>query len=94
MPAEFMCHLESLFPSVWVAPPLASTPPPAGTWAFLLPVLMFVILVACVASLYTEGMWGNAIRLVNVVFAALLAVNFWEPLARFAEGKEATFTFF
>lgn len=94
MPVEIASHFGSLVPSLGFVSPLASTPPAAGTWAFLFPVLMFVILVACVASLYTEGMWGNAIRLVNVVFAALLATNFWEPLARWAESKAPTFTYF
>lgn len=94
MPAAFLDCFGSLVPSLGFVPPLASEAPPAGGWAFVFPLLMFVILVACVASLYTEGMWGNAIRLVNVVFAALLATNFWEPLARFLEGKFPTFTYF
>lgn len=63
-------------------------------YAVLLPVLMLVILAACGATLYPEGMWSNAVRLVNVVFAALLATNYWEPLARFAEEQAPTFTFF
>ncbi|HOM16484.1 MAG TPA: CvpA family protein [Thermoguttaceae bacterium] len=63
-------------------------------YAVLLPLLMLAILAACAGTLYPEGLWSNAIRLVNVVFAALLAVNFWEPLARFAEEQEPTFTFF
>ena len=53
--------------------------------AFLFTALLFVVLLACVAFLYGEGMWGNAIRLVNVVTAALLATNFWEPVARILE---------
>jgi hypothetical protein len=48
----------------------------------ILTLLMFVILLASVAMLFAEGMWTNAIRLVNVVTAALLATNFFEPLAR------------
>ncbi len=56
--------------------------------------LMLAIIAACAGSLYPEGMWSNAVRLVNVVFAALLATNFWEPLARWAEGMAPTFTFF
>jgi hypothetical protein len=53
--------------------------------AFLFTALLFVVLLACVAFLYGEGMWGNAIRLVNVLTAALLATNFWEPVARILE---------
>jgi uncharacterized membrane protein YgcG len=55
---------------------------------FLLTVALFVVFMACVGFLYTEGMWGNAVRLVNVVTAALLATNFWEPLA---DGFEKAF---
>lgn len=54
--------------------------------SFLLPLLMFVILFACVAMCYAEGMWSNAIRLINVVTAGLLAVSLYEPLARWLEG--------
>ena len=43
--------------------------------------LMIIILFASVAMLYNDGMWSNAIRLINVVTAALLAMNFYEPLA-------------
>lgn len=60
----------------------------------IFPALMFVILVAVVATTYTDGMWSNMIRLVNVVFAGLLATNFWEPVARWAEHTAPTFTFF
>jgi uncharacterized membrane protein required for colicin V production len=63
--------------------------------SFLFPALLFVIFIACVAFLYTEGMWANAIRLINVVTAALLATNFWEPLAKFLENKlSKSFTYF
>lgn len=63
-------------------------------YAVLLPLLMLAILAACAGTLYPEGLWSNAVRLVNVVFAGLLATNFWEPLARFAEEQAPTFTFF
>ena len=52
----------------------------------MLTLLMFVILIACIGFCYTDGMWSNAIRLVNVVTAALLATNFFEPVATWAEG--------
>ncbi|MBN2024684.1 MAG: CvpA family protein [Pirellulales bacterium] len=53
-------------------------------------VLLFVVFLAVVASLYTEGMWGNALRLVEVTTSALLATNFFEPLARWVEGWSST----
>jgi len=61
------------------------------TW--ILPLLMFLIVFACVATLYTEGMWSNAISLINVVTAALLATNFFEPVARWLEGMQASYTY-
>jgi len=48
---------------------------------------LIVVFMACVGFLYTEGMWGNALRLINVVTAALLATSLWEPLAGFLEGS-------
>ena len=54
--------------------------------SFLFPVLLFLVFIACVAFIFGEGMWGAALRFVNVVTAALLATNFWEPVARLLEG--------
>jgi hypothetical protein len=48
-------------------------------------ILMVVVLFACLAMLYSEGIWSNAIRLINVVTAGLLAVNFFEPAAAFLD---------
>ena len=62
---------------------------------FLFPLLLFVVLVACIGFLYPEGTWSNAIRLINVVTAGLVATNYWEPLARMAESQiDASLTFF
>jgi uncharacterized membrane protein required for colicin V production len=62
---------------------------------FLLTFALIVIFMICVGFLYTEGMWGNAIRLINVVTAALLATNFWEPLANFLEENiSGSFSYF
>ncbi|MGB4727151.1 MAG: CvpA family protein [Thermogutta sp.] len=52
---------------------------------WLLMLIQIVIIAACVGFLYREGMWGNFIRFVNVLFAAVLATNFFEPLARILE---------
>jgi hypothetical protein len=46
---------------------------------------MLVILAACIGVLYPEGLWSNAVRLVNVVTSGLVAMNFFEPLARWIE---------
>lgn len=57
--------------------------------AFLFPTLLVVLFLATVLCLLAEGMWSNAIRFINVVFAALLATNFWEPTARLLENSVA-----
>jgi len=59
----------------------------------MLSLLMFLIIALCVGFLLMEGMWSNAIRLVNVVTAALLATNFYEPVAGWLDGMELSFTF-
>ena len=43
--------------------------------------LCLIILGACVGFLFRDGLWSNAICLVNVILAGLLAMNFYEPLA-------------
>ncbi len=55
--------------------------------AFLFPTLLVVLFLATVLCLLAESMWSNAIRFINVVFAALLATNFWEPVARLLENS-------
>ncbi len=47
---------------------------------FIFPAVLIVIIIAVVASRMNEGLWSNAIALVNTVFAALIASNFYEPL--------------
>jgi hypothetical protein len=56
--------------------------------------LYLLILAACVGFLFAEGMWSNAVRLVNVVFAALLAMNYFEPMAAWLAGMAPGFTYF
>ncbi len=53
-----------------------------------------LIIAACIGFLYNEGLWSNVIRLINVVTAALLAMNFFEPLARWLAGAAQSFTYF
>ncbi|MGQ9505280.1 MAG: CvpA family protein [Thermogutta sp.] len=51
----------------------------------ILVLVQLVVIAACVGFLFREGMWGNFIRTVNVMFAGILATNFFEPLARLLE---------
>ena len=60
-------------------PNLPSNPPDSSGWVVWL--LCLLILGVCVGFLFRDGLWSNAIRLVNVVFAGLLAMNFYEWLA-------------
>lgn len=59
----------------------------------IFPAILLVIFFACVACLFTEGMWSNAIRLINVVTAALLATNLFEPLAAWLDGWQPSYTY-
>ena len=50
-----------------------------------LTLVLLAIFFASVAMLIREGLWSNAITLFNVITAALLATNLWEPAARWLE---------
>jgi hypothetical protein len=52
----------------------------------IFPLLLLVVFFAVVALTFSDGIWNNAVRFVNMVTAGLLAVNFWEPVARMVEG--------
>ena len=48
----------------------------------ILPVLMLLLIFAIVATCFNEGIWSNVVRLINVITAGLVAMTFFEPLAR------------
>jgi uncharacterized membrane protein required for colicin V production len=56
--------------------------------------VMLAIVFACMAMLYNDGLWSNAIRLINVVTAGLLAMNFFEPLADWLESQSPAYSYF
>ena len=58
----------------------------------LIGILIF-IWVICVAFLWNEGMWSNCLTLFNALLSALVAMNYWEPLADFLETKMSTYTY-
>ena len=43
--------------------------------------ILLMILLFCIGFLFAEGMWSNALRFITVVAAALLATNYFEPVA-------------
>ena len=56
-------------------------------------VFVLVIVFICVAMMWNEGMWGNAISFVNAIFAAAIAVNYFEPLADLLEKQLPSYTY-
>ena len=62
--------------------------------AAMLPVTLIVIFAICFAMLISEGLWGNAITFFNVVTAALLANNYFEPAAALLEEHLPSFKYF
>lgn len=60
---------------------------------FLLPTLLLVIGIAVFGTIMREGLWSNAIMLVNVVTAGLIATNFWEPIADTLDEQQPRMTF-
>lgn len=55
--------------------------------------LLVLVFVACFAALMQNGLWGNAIALINTVTAALLASSLWEPLADKLDKWDASYTY-
>jgi hypothetical protein len=58
----------------------------------MLGILLIVIAFICVAMLWTEGMWSNALTFVNVVFACMVSMNLYEPLANYFEKQAGSYT--
>ena len=55
--------------------------------------MLCMVWIICIAMLWNEGMWNNCITLINVLLAALLAMNFWEPAADFLDSKMSSYTY-
>lgn len=55
--------------------------------------ILFVLGLAIFAMLWLESLWSNAITLINVTLASLLALNFFEPLASWLDGMLPSFTY-
>jgi hypothetical protein len=60
----------------------------------VLNIVLILIWIVCIAFLWNEGMWSNMITLLNTLLAALVATNYFEPLANLLEQRESSFTYF
>lgn len=58
-----------------------------------LTVLILIVMMICIALLWNEGMWGNALTFINVLIAGLLATSYFEPVAGFMEQRMPSFTY-
>jgi uncharacterized membrane protein required for colicin V production len=55
--------------------------------------VLLVVFGAVVASGAKAGIWTNVIRLFNVITAALLAVNYFEPVGDWLESYDKSYTY-
>ncbi len=55
--------------------------------------VLLVVFFAVVAMLIREGLWSNAVLFFNVMTAAMLASNYYEPLATFLQSKWPDYTY-
>ncbi len=58
-----------------------------------LTLFLLAIFLACVAMLWNEGLWSNAITLINVLLAAIFASNYFEPVAAWLDGALPSYTY-
>jgi hypothetical protein len=56
-------------------------------------VLLIVVFVSVFASLMTQGLWSNALTLVNVITSGLVATNYFEPIADLLDRQESSLTY-
>jgi hypothetical protein len=54
---------------------------------------MLMLIFAIVATCFSEGIWSNLVRLINVITAGLLAMTFFEPLARALDNWQPSYTY-
>ena len=55
--------------------------------------LLIVVMFICVALMWNEGLWGSALMLVNVLFAGMLSMNYFEPLANYLDKMAPSYTY-
>ncbi len=56
-------------------------------------IFLIIVFVSVFASLMTNGFWSNTITLVNTLVSALVATNYYEPMADFLDRQEPSWTY-
>ncbi len=56
-------------------------------------ILMILILAVSIAFTVRDGIWTNTIRFFNLLFAAIIATNYFESLADYLEGCAPAYTY-
>jgi hypothetical protein len=59
----------------------------AAYMGYIVPGVLVLIIIACIAQLQAEGLWGNLLNLVNTVLAAIVTMNFGGPLFDLASNQ-------
>ena len=61
--------------------------------AWILIVCLIIIFLVCLLMSLASGLWGNLIMIFNVILAALIATNYFEPLAGWLDGQMPSYTY-
>lgn len=59
----------------------------------MLSILLLVIFLGVAAALWFQGLWNNAITLINILLAGMIATNYYEPLAKLAIKQDGSYTY-
>jgi hypothetical protein len=59
----------------------------------ILTLFLFGVFLICMAMLWTEGLWGNAITWVNLIIAAMISVSLWERVANLFDRQASSYTY-
>lgn len=55
--------------------------------------LLFLILLGVGAALWFQGLWTNALTVINLLMAGVIATNFHEPVAEVLESFDKSYTY-
>ena len=59
-----------------------------------LTIFVVVIILLIVAMTRTEGLWGILLLMINAIFAGLITMNVFEPMANFLDKQSEGLTYF